>query len=262
MSLRHVVKRFRRLLVRALLFGAAAAASISQARATLLASTFGPGDTFSESSYLIGNSLFQQEIAAVFTPAVTSVLDTVRVAASFDLGLNNFTVNITSDISGEPGTPLESFTGLVFPGTPAILTLHSASHPIVLAGSRYWIVMTAPDLTSSEGKWHLNDQGFNGVLARNFFGGFVWTFDPGTTPAFDITGTTKTPEPSTFALGLAGLVCLMRLRFQADIDGTCDHEDMPTDRVESAEQTVRDEGCEVDGSQVVIGRRAHRYLNT
>ena len=201
MAKRQVVR-----LGKAILWGAIAISTCLPASAALLASTFGPGDTFLSASYPIGSPVFQEDIAADFTPSTTATLDTIRVAVSFQSGLNNFTVYIAPDIAGEPGSPLESFTGLGFPATPSILALNSISHPLLTEGSRYWIVMTTPDPANSQGAWYANDQGFNGVLARNVFGNFVWTLDPfSPTPAFDVSGTAVIPEPSTFALALAGL---------------------------------------------------------
>jgi hypothetical protein len=199
-----MANRLGTFVVRTFLVGAIVLPPAERANAALLTGTFGPGDSFLGESYLIGNSLFQQEIAAGFAPEVTATLDTIRVAAFFDSGLNDFTVYIAPNIAGEPGSPLESFTNLSFGVVPGILTLNSISHPLLTAGTRYWVVMTAPQLANSQGEWNLNDQGFGGVLARNFFGAFAWTLDPGPTPAFDVSGTVV-PEPSTFVLASAAL---------------------------------------------------------
>ena len=200
-----MANRLGTFVVRTFLVGAIVLTPAERANSALLTSTFGPGDSFLGGSYLIGNSLFQQEIAAAFAPEVTATLDTIRVAAFFDSGLNDFTVYIAPDIEGEPGSPLESFTNLSLGAVPGILTLNSISHPLLAADTRYWVVMTAPQLVNSQGEWNLNDQGFGGVLARNFFGSFVWTPDPGPTPAFDVSGAVV-PEPSTFLVTSAGLV--------------------------------------------------------
>jgi hypothetical protein len=208
MSLHDMAKR----LAETLAAGFIALAICQPVSAALLASTFGPGDTFFGASYPIGNPVLQQEIAAAFTPGITASLETIRVAASFDSGVNNFTVYIAPDVAGEPGPSLESFTALSFPVTPSILTLNSVSHPLLSAESQYWVVMTAPDLGNSQGEWNLNNQGFSGVLARNFFGGFVWRPDPeAATPAFDVSGVVVVPEPCTFGLALAGLAAVMML---------------------------------------------------
>jgi hypothetical protein len=176
------------------------------APAAVLASSFGSGDTFLSTLYPIGSPVFQEDIAADFTPGFTATLDTIRVAVSFQSGLNDFTVYIAPDIAGAPGLPLESFTGLSFPAMPSILTLSSVSHPLLTEGSRYWIVIAAADPANAQGAWYANDQGLSGVLARNVFGNFVWTLDPESpTPAFDVRGSAAVPEPSTFPLALAGL---------------------------------------------------------
>jgi len=68
-----------------------ALASAGSARATLITSTFGPGDYYDTSlSWGVGSA----EVAAHFVPDVDATLDTIRIAASFvgDVGINNFTV--------------------------------------------------------------------------------------------------------------------------------------------------------------------------
>jgi hypothetical protein len=176
------------------------------ATSAILTSTFGPGDTFLNGPpYIIGNAVFQAEIAAPFTPGITANLDTIRVAVSFTTGINDFTVYIAPDIGDQPGAPLESFTGLRFDAVPGILTLNSVLHPVLRAGSPYLVVVTAPDLVNSQGGWHINDQGFNGLFARNFFGNFAWVQDTSPTPAFDVSGS-LVPEPSTFLSTFGGLL--------------------------------------------------------
>jgi hypothetical protein len=178
----------------------------SPAASAILASTFGPGDTFLNGPpYIVGNAIFQAEIAAPFTPGTTANLEAIRVAVSFTSGIDDFTVYIAPDIGGAPGPPLESFTGLRFDTNPGILTLSSLSHPLLRAGSPYLVVVTAPDLINSQGGWHVNNQGFNGLLARNFFGNFAWVQDTAPTPAFDVRGT-LVPEPSTFLFTFGGLL--------------------------------------------------------
>ena len=123
--------------------------------------------------------------------------------------------------------PLESFTGVSFGGIPSIITLSSRSHPLLIGSSLYVLVISAPDLLNSQGGWHINDQGANGVLARNFFGNFNWIFDPSSTPAFDVSGTVV-PEPSTFVatlwvflIGVARQRYLKRKQSRPAMLGTC-----------------------------------------
>jgi hypothetical protein len=192
-----------------IVIAAFAITSVGSIQASLLVSTFGPGDTFLDSPYVIGSSVLKQEIAAAFTPDITTMLDSVRLAASFESGPNDFTIYIARDGAGEPGSALESFEDLSLSSPARIVTLQSVSHPVLIAGVRYWIVMTVPDLVNSRGGWHLNNQGFSGVLARNFFNDFVWTLDPGPTPAFEVQGTTVVSEPATFVSTIGGISLLL-----------------------------------------------------
>ena len=95
-----MANRLGTFVVRTLLLGAIVLTPAERANSALLTSTFGPGDSFLGGSYLIGNSLFQQEIAAAFAPEVTATLDTIRIAAFFDSGLNDFTVYIRAGYRG------------------------------------------------------------------------------------------------------------------------------------------------------------------
>ena len=84
-------------------FSIPSARTVNVTMPSLLVSTFGPGDTFLDSPYVVGSWVFKQEIAAAFTPDITTMLDSVRLAASFESGPNDFTLNIARDAAGEPG---------------------------------------------------------------------------------------------------------------------------------------------------------------
>src|SRR5437870_4661703 len=112
---------------------------VAVANAGVIYSTFGPGDTFLDGHFRIGD---REEIAAAFTPGISANLDTIRIAGRYVSGPNNFTVNIAPDIAGVPGAALESFTGLsptnvppppedIFSTPAIILTLNSVSHPLL-----------------------------------------------------------------------------------------------------------------------------------
>jgi len=115
-----------------------------------------------------------------------------------------------------PEAALESFTGLsLLPRPGSILTLNSVEHPLLRARTQYWVVMTAPDLTNSEGGWNTG-QGSFGVVWRDVETGWH-TPRGGPNPAFDVTGTTGTvaagaPEPSAFGLALTGLLVVWVVR--------------------------------------------------
>ena len=119
----------------------------STGEAATIASTFGPGDTFSAVSYVIGSAVLQQEIGALFIASVTARLDFIRVATSFASGLNDFTIYLAPDIGGQPGLPLESFTGVSFGGIPSIITLSSRSHPLLIGSSLYVLVVSVAGLS-------------------------------------------------------------------------------------------------------------------
>ena len=189
-----------------------------------LYTTFGPGDsydTLSGINWSVGSptGVTAQEVAATFVAGFTGTLDSIRVAALHLNGPNSFTVSIATDNSGQPGTVLESFTGVTFTTVSSIVTLISGSNPLLSTGSTYWVGMTPTSLFASQAGWNVNNQGIGGTY-RRFNGADPWflsDINVGPTPAFEVNTTSNgvIPEPSTAGLtlaGLAGLALLARRR--------------------------------------------------
>jgi hypothetical protein len=133
-------------------------------------------------------------------------LGSIRVAAGFFGGPNNFTVYLAAAAGGSPGAALETFSSLAFnPGATQILTLNSTLHPLLSSGLTYWVVMAAADPINSFGGWALNDQGINGYAFRTT--GAAWSAGGGTSPAFDVND--AVPEPSSIGLALVGLAAIL-----------------------------------------------------
>jgi hypothetical protein len=188
------------------------------AGAVVIATTFGPGDSYDASiGYPIGSETLQ-EIAVGFVPGFDSALDSIRLATKHLAGANNYTVYLASDSGGSPGGALETFSSLAFTSPDSILTLNSLLNPTLSAGSTYWIVVSAPDLSGSYGEWNWNDQGFFGLAFQN--AGTGWKSDDNPTPAFEVNAsrTTSVPEPTTlllFGAGFVGFTALRRRRAKA-----------------------------------------------
>jgi hypothetical protein len=188
----------------------------------ILFSTFGqPGDTYQEFLQIPIGGNNGQEIAVDFVAGFGGTLDSIRVAVSWSRGPTDFfSVYLAADNSGEPGVALETFSPLVFPDDPVILTLDSLTNPDLSAGSRYWVVMTAADLSVAFGLWHVNNVGETGSGYRSASdtGGEWAYFASSIAPAVEVNvtaATTNVPEPSTTALAVFGLVGLVMSRRRA-----------------------------------------------
>jgi len=189
--------------------------------ATVVVSTFGPGDSYNTSgSWGIGDSTNQQEVAFSFSPSFQGTLDSIRVGVINFGRVNNYNVYLASDNSGAPGAALETFGGLGFPSfSSGIITLSSLIRPVLLSGSTYWVVMSAPDLSSVDGGWNLNGQGFNGFSER-YVGSAGWVKEQGSfpngfptySPAVEVNATATAPEPATLGLTLGAILAMVALR--------------------------------------------------
>src|ERR1035441_923320 len=121
-------------------------------------STFGPGDTFKTlNAVAVGSSAANErnELAESFTPSSSFTLDSVRVAVFNLSGPNQLTVYLASG-SSQPGAPIESFSLTGLPccdQTAAIMTATSSLHTTFSGGTRYWIVLSANDLTNTFDGW-------------------------------------------------------------------------------------------------------------
>jgi len=193
------------------------AAVAQPAWCTTIFTTFGPGDSYSGGGYTIGSvpaaipAPQQQEIAVSFVAGFSGTLDSIRMGVGhFPGGPDSYILTLASDSLGQPGLPLETLTGLVFPPIPgAILTVNSATHSTLSAGSTYWVVMAATNSTASFGLWGTNDQGIVGASRRNSANSFTWTANIlSPSPAVEVNAITPVPEPATAGLMFAGLAAL------------------------------------------------------
>jgi hypothetical protein len=184
------------------------------AQGGILFNNFGPGDSYNDGSGWIVSGpesvVGQYASAQAFFPVITGTVTEVRFAADLDAldgGLNRIVFNLLSDDNGAPGAVLESysfvdkmgFAGL--PNPPLVVT--SSSHPLLMAGARYWIVAAAGADTFAG--WDFNDQGATGTILYSDDGGANWHPDgpSHTLGAFAVLGT-AVPEPSGLTLLMLG----------------------------------------------------------
>ena len=195
----------------------AVALSSMSASASLIYSTFGPGDSYSNdgSASIGGTKAFPggfQSVANGFTVSGSDFqLGKIEVATVLGSGANSLDVSLAADNGGTPGAVLESFSlsGLMtgFPG--GILSLSSTTHPLLLQGSSYWVVVEAGAADTAAG-WLDALPHVDGKHAWN--NGSGWQ-----TAAIDIGQqafrVSAIPEPATMSLlVLGGLATLIRRR--------------------------------------------------
>jgi hypothetical protein len=193
-----------------------------QASPIVIYDNFGPGLTYNtnaawdaagpNNTLIPGN---QYADALSFTPSSTLTFDAVLMPLSYFSGTNSAIVNLTPDVSGQPGaTPLESFSVSGLPTFPNgnVFQLNSVTNPVLTAGDTYWITFF-PGASNSIVSWFINSTGALGI-GVSVDGGSTWDFGASTAPAMEVLGNqVSTPEPSSLAM-LAGLgACIIgRLR--------------------------------------------------
>ena len=94
---------------------------------------------------VVGGSAGEYAFAAAFVANVTYSLDQVIVAFTQTTG--QLVVSVMDDAGGVPNVPLESWT--VTSGG----TLASSTHPMLLAGHTYWVVVDAPSGSNNQTWW-------------------------------------------------------------------------------------------------------------
>jgi len=196
----------------------------SEARAdTIVFSNFGPGMTFNQLQGIGvtgSGDVFGGFIPAyAFTPTETFTFSSAQLPMNLVTGPNHFQVLLMTSSGGLPGTIIETITLTdavpMFP--PQIVVANSSLHPVLTAGTQYWLAVFAPE-PSTFGIWNHSFDDFSTPQAR----GFVSPTGPWVEtnilikPAFQINGE-PVPEPSTMLLlgtGLASLGTAVRKRRQ------------------------------------------------
>ena len=152
----------------ATLAAAVAFAFASPAQSGVIVDSFGPGNTYdAESAWLVGKTGIDYAlVAASFTLPADGIVDDVAVAAI----ANNFTLVITADDAGFPGSVLATIsTGFTVNG-------YIEFDPFVaLSAGTYWLQMAAPS-DAPFGGWYPNDHFFVGDVRQSWDNGETWAF--------------------------------------------------------------------------------------
>lgn len=201
------------------------------AHADTIYSQFGPSQTFSTGSYVIGvpvlGNTANQLIASSFIPTETATLTDAVLAMRLAQGFavtNPVTVFIESSVASAPGSIIDTLTQVGNQsGAPSLIDFVCASCSVLDAGTMYFLVAYQPDIETSNG-WNFVDLTTKGTVFDNQVGSPTgpWSNDPNEfLPAFEVNGTTSTstsstPEPSTLVLlgtGILGLAGVARRKF-------------------------------------------------
>jgi hypothetical protein len=190
-----------------------------QARADVLYSNLGPGESYVQSqgwaesgpNTFIGTT---RQAIAFTVGGADAIFDGARLAVGLALGANEIEIRLYNSAGVQPGTVIEAMhlsgqmPRLGMFGSGHLLTLQSALHPLLRAGETYWLLPFASGDTLAA--WNENTQGGNGPFAvSNQVEPVTWTVTTQNQGAFEVNGTpSPVPEPSGLALagvGLAGV---------------------------------------------------------
>lgn len=177
----------------------------SAANATVAYSSFGPGETYSTNTRVVGSfNGPNYTVAMAFTVSETIALGEIRLPLEyFGIGPNVLNVSIYTDNGGEPDTALETIVTSAT-DTLQVQTVYSALNPQLVAAEDYWMVL------SSAGRfgWALSPLGQTGFKFSTD-GGATWDDPSGNTTisAFSV----AVPEPAA-ALAALGLLPLLSRR--------------------------------------------------
>ena len=213
-----MIRMFHRAAIAALGLGLAC---LPSARADVIFNDFGTGDAFQGGTGLtiagaastVGSTDIQ---GATFTAGVTANLGEIDVAFFYAQGSGKFNLGLYADDGqGAPGTLLESIQaiGPAPAGLGELIAASSSLHPLLTAGTNYWLIASPSDPASWVG-WNFNSAGATGTGYLNIDGD-PFTLPDQVLPTFRLIGA-SVPEPSSMALlglgGLGGLAAVAGLR--------------------------------------------------
>jgi hypothetical protein len=171
------------------------------------------GENYSVSSPSLASIPPGTGIASSFTASQTDTLRALELALGATASSVSVTASLRPDVNGLPGPPLESFTftGLVTFPQSRVLEGDSLTHPLLTAGTQYWVAVVVPASSPADALWFLSliadgpiatslDEGsFWGNVGTGELNGFEVEGDP-------LGGSAVLPEPSTLAVLLIALV--------------------------------------------------------
>jgi hypothetical protein len=176
--------------------------------------SFGPGNTYLNSVVWgvtgASTSYGYRGQAEWFVPGISGNLTSFTLATYRQSGSGRSNFFIAEDNGYGPGTILESFLNTA--NNPSgLLTLNSASQPMLQAGTKYWLCDEPADNTTING-WYENNQNYQPGFAYER-GQWSWSFvAPPSVPPSGVfrVAVTPVPEPSLVGFVLPGAWLLAR----------------------------------------------------
>ena len=181
--------------------GALAMSAVVAQAQVVLYSDFGAGQSFSAGNYGFSGSF---AIGAQFQPSTTALFqDAILALGTGGAPTGTVSVYLYTDAGNLPGTLIEQLTGVSVTNIPAALTAYSTLHPLLFAGTSYWLVVADP----SGYRWYESATGVdntstNFVLNATFPSNTSWTnvFGGDKAPAYEIDGITTAGSGAPFQI--------------------------------------------------------------
>jgi hypothetical protein len=194
---------------------------VCMAHGGTISSTFGAGGTFVDMGW---GSVGPDQMAYPFTVPSGSnyLLQSAQLALVEGIGSNNsVTISLAANAAGVPGSVLETFGAIVqpYPSDTVPVTVTSLLHPLLTAGSVYWLSVYAAD--GNGVGWNTGFTLTNpDLLANRASSMSSWTAHPllggyNNPGAFsvDANAVSAVPEGTTWSLCLLGIALLGLKRF-------------------------------------------------
>jgi hypothetical protein len=210
-----IVSRWRRRLAGAL----CAVCLAGTANADTLLDTGTPGGWL---GYYGFDVFVGQSVAVAFTPGQNYAFDDVSLwlmSNDFDADGRMLTISLQTDAGGGPvpvapsGTALESWahaTGAIG-WTPVLETLSSILHPLLTAGTTYWIVAESNEPAFVDPIWVAAGNGPAYTMGNiDFASGPGWQVGLTSGPPGLVITATAVPEPAALVLALLGVPLVLR----------------------------------------------------
>ncbi len=211
-----VVSRWRTRLAGAL----CAACLINPASADTLLDTGTPGGFL---GYYGFDVFVGQSVAIAFTPSQSYSFDSASLwlmSNDFDAAGRHLTISLQTDSGGgavpvaPSGTALESWAHATTAvgWTPVLETLNSIAHPLLSAGTTYWIVAESNEPAMVDPIWVAAGNGPQYVMGNiDFQSGPNWQVGSTGGPPGVVITATPVPEPAALMLALLGVPMVLRV---------------------------------------------------
>jgi len=164
-----------------------------------------------------------QSVAVAFTPGQDYAFDNVSLwlmSNDFDAAGRRLTISLQTDAGGGPvpvapsGTVLESWAHATSAvgWTPLLETLNSTLHPVLNAGTTYWIVAESNEPAFVDPVWVAAGNGPSYTMGNiDFQTSSAWQVGLTGGPPGAIITATPVPEPAALALALLGVPLVLSI---------------------------------------------------